>query len=139
MVKQAENAIRVTVRSRQELRQWLQKNHLQAEGIWLITYKKNHQDYLSYNDVVEECLCFGWVDSLPCKLDEQRSMLYLSPRRKGSNWSKVNKERVQCLIENGLMQPAGLEKVDRAIKDGSWSFLECGSTHLARRFKKRPG
>ncbi|WP_036483655.1 YdeI family protein [Myxosarcina sp. GI1] len=124
MVKPVENAKQIIVKTRQDLRNWLQQKHLQTEGIWLVTYKKNHQYYLPYNDIVEECLCFGWVDSLPRKLDEKRTMLYLAPRRQGSNWSKANKERVDRLIKNGLMQPAGLTKVDRAKKDGSWSFLD---------------
>lgn len=124
MVKPAENAKKVTVRTRQELRDWLQENYRQTKGVWLITYKKNHQYYLSYDDIVEECLCFGWVDSLPRKLDEQRTMLYLAQRKVGSNWSKANKQRVDRLTKNNLMHPAGIEKVSQAVEDGSWSFLD---------------
>ncbi|MEM8780550.1 MAG: hypothetical protein AAGF26_17140, partial [Cyanobacteria bacterium P01_G01_bin.49] len=68
MVKPAEKAEKVEVKTRNDLREWLHKHHLQSEGVWLVTYKKSQAYYLAYNDIVEECLCFGWVDSLPRKL-----------------------------------------------------------------------
>lgn len=124
MVKSLENTAKVEVRTRSALRTWLLNNHLQTQGVWLVTYKKNSEHYLPYSDIVKECLCFGWIDSLPRKLDENRTMLYLSPRRKGSNWSKVNKEYVAQLQQEGLLHPAGLEKIEEAKQDGSWSFLD---------------
>lgn len=124
MIKPAERAGKVEVKTRADLRKWLQVNHLQPKGVWLVTYKKSHQDYLPYNDLVEECLCFGWIDSLPRKLDEQRTMLYISPRKQGSNWSKANKDRVERLQTLELIQQAGLEKIEQAKKDGSWYFLD---------------
>jgi uncharacterized protein YdeI (YjbR/CyaY-like superfamily) len=124
MVKPAERAGKVEVKTRTNLRKWLQVNHLQPKGVWLVTYKKSHQYYLPYNDIVEECLCFGWIDSLPRKLDEQRTMLYICPRKQGSNWSKANKDRVERLQTLGLIQQAGLEKIEQAKKDGSWYFLD---------------
>ncbi|MEM7758115.1 MAG: YdeI/OmpD-associated family protein [Cyanobacteria bacterium P01_A01_bin.40] len=124
MVRPAETAEKVEVKTRSDLRKWLQAHCLQNEGVWLIKYKKIHEYYLPYNDVVEECICFGWIDSLPRKLDEQRTMLYISPRQKGSNWSKANKERVKKLELTGLIQEAGLIKIEQAKKDGSWSFLD---------------
>lgn len=124
MVKPAETAEKVEVKTRSDLRKWLQANCLQNQGVWLIKYKKHHKYYLYYDDVVEECICFGWIDSLPRKLDEQRTMLYISPRKKGSNWSKANKERVEKLELAGLIQEAGLIKIEQAKQDGSWSFLD---------------
>ncbi len=124
MIKSAETAEQVEVKTRSDLRMWLQANCLQNQGVWLIKYKKTHKYYLSYEDVVEECICFGWIDSLPRKLDKQKTMLYISPRRKGSNWSKVNKERVEKLKQAGLIQEAGLIKIEQAKQDGSWSFLD---------------
>ena len=116
---------RFTAETRQQWRNWLKSNHTQAEGIWLVTYKKNSEmPYLAYNEIVEEALCFGWIDSLPRKLDEQRTMLYISPRKPQSNWSKANKNRIAKLLQQGLMTPAGIEKVERAKADGSWSFLD---------------
>ena len=124
MVKPLENACKVEVKTRQELRSWLQNNYAQTKGVWLITYKKKSEYYLPYQNIVKECLCFGWIDSLPRKLDDNRTMLYISPRKKGSNWSKVNKKYVAQLEKDALMHPAGLEKIERAKKDGSWSFLD---------------
>ena len=124
MVKPLESAKKVEVKTRSNLREWLQVHYGQKSGIWLVTYKKNHKYYLPYNDIVEECLCFGWVDSLPRKLDEQQTMLYISPRRKGSNWSKANKDRVEKLQQRGLIHKSGLAKIEQAQQDGSWSFLD---------------
>lgn len=124
MVKPLTNCDRVEVKSRSELRSWLQNNYARTTGIWLITYKKSSQYYLPYHDIVRECLCFGWIDSLPRKLDENRTMLYISPRKVGSSWSKVNKEHIAQLEQADLIHPAGWEAITRAKQDGSWSFLD---------------
>ncbi|MEM9524702.1 MAG: YdeI/OmpD-associated family protein [Pseudomonadota bacterium] len=105
------------------LRSWLSDHHTQKDGIWLISYKKHTAHHVPYGDIVEECLCFGWVDSLPRSLDDARSMLYLAPRRKGSKWSKANKARVEALVADGLMKHAGLQKIEQAKKDGAWDAL----------------
>ena len=111
--------------SRSCWRGWLSANHQESSGVWLITYKKaSGKPRLEYSESVEEALCFGWVDSLPRKLDEERSMLYFAPRKNGSGWSALNKQRVESLIQNGLMMPAGLAKVEAAKKDGTWSKLD---------------
>lgn len=111
--------------SRAEWRQWLQNNHTRETGVWLIRYKKaTGKPYVDYDESVEEALCFGWIDSLPRKLDEERTMLYFAPRKAGSNWSGLNKQRVEKLIKEGLMTPAGLEKIDAAKQDGSWDALD---------------
>jgi uncharacterized protein YdeI (YjbR/CyaY-like superfamily) len=115
----------VAVASRQQWRDWLIANYQQRSSVWLVTYKKHMgAQYLSYDAIVEEALCFGWIDSLPRKLDEDRTMLLLSPRKPKSVWSKLNKTRVELLIEQGLMMPAGLEKIERAKADGAWTFLD---------------
>jgi len=116
---------RVTVRSRAEWRRWLEAHHDQDESIWLVTYKKGSGGpHVPYGEIVEEALCFGWVDSRPAALDAERSMLLLSPRRRGSRWSRLNKERVARLVEQGLMAPPGLAKVEQAKLDGSWTALD---------------
>ncbi len=108
-----------------KFRVWLMEHHQQNEGVWLINYKKaTGKPRMAYDEIVEEALCFGWVDSKPNKLDEERSMLWLAPRKQGSGWSKLNKERVAKLTAQGLMRPAGLEKVEAAKQDGSWSALD---------------
>ncbi|MBX2865252.1 MAG: YdeI/OmpD-associated family protein [Leptolyngbyaceae cyanobacterium MAG.088] len=115
----------VEVTSRDQWRTWLTNYHTQTDSIWLVTYKKHTGSrYLPYDAIVEEALCFGWIDSLPRRLDDNRTMLLLSPRRPKSPWSKLNKGRVTKMVEQGLMTPAGQEKIDRAKTDGSWSFLD---------------
>jgi uncharacterized protein YdeI (YjbR/CyaY-like superfamily) len=98
-------------------------NHRRTDGVWLTSYKKGSKHYLPHDDLVEECLCFGWVDSLPRTLDEARSMHYIAPRKPGSAWSKVNKQKIARLTRDGLMAANGLAKVEAARKDGSWDFL----------------
>jgi uncharacterized protein YdeI (YjbR/CyaY-like superfamily) len=106
-------------------RRWLSKNHGRQEGIWLISFKKETgRPRMQYAEAVEEAICFGWVDSLPRKLDAERSMLWFAPRKPGSAWSKINKGRVVRLTAQGRMQPAGQAKVDAAKKDGSWRALD---------------
>lgn len=116
--------LQVEVLDRVSWRDWLVGHYQQAESIWLVTYKKHTAHYLAYDAIVEEALCFGWIDSLPRKLDGDRTMLLLSPRKPKSVWSKLNKTRVASLIEQGLMTPAGLMKIEQAKADGSWSFLD---------------
>ena len=116
---------RVQVESRAELRAWLEANHTRTESVWLVTYKKHvPEKYISWDEVVEEALCFGWIDSLPRKLDAERSMLLLSPRRAGSPWSRLNKQRVAKLQEAGLIMPSGLATIEQAKADGSWTLYD---------------
>lgn len=123
MVKAPPNSIHP--KSRADWRKWLAENHTRTEGVWLIGYKKaTGKPRFEYAEGVEEALCFGWVDSKPNKLDEERSMLWFAPRKAGTGWSKLNKERVEKLIEAGLMMPAGLVKVNAAKQDGSWNALD---------------
>ena len=102
--------------ARAEWRAWLKKNHTQNAGVWLITYKKaSGKPRVDYDEAVEEALCFGWIDSKPAKLDAERSMLWFAPRKPGSRWSKLNRERVERLSAAGQMAPAGRAKVEAAI------------------------
>jgi uncharacterized protein YdeI (YjbR/CyaY-like superfamily) len=116
---------RVQVESRAELRSWLEANYMRVESVWLVTYKVHIPDkYVSWDEVVEEALCFGWIDSLPRKLDEDRSMLLLSPRRPGSPWSRLNKKRIEKLLAMDLIKPPGLAVIERAKQDGSWTIYD---------------
>jgi uncharacterized protein YdeI (YjbR/CyaY-like superfamily) len=111
--------------NRAEWRAWLEQHHGRAQGVWLVTYKKAAgKPRLEYEEMVEEALCFGWVDSKGGKLDGERTMLYFAPRKAGSGWSRPNKERVERLTAAGLMAPAGLAKVEAAKVDGSWAALD---------------
>lgn len=115
---------RVQIESLIEWRDWLIANHAQSESIWLVTFKKHcGARYVSYDDYVDEAMCWGWVDSAVRAVDKDRSMHLLSPRRKGSAWSAVNKDRVARMEVAGRMQPAGRALIDAAKLDGSWDFL----------------
>ena len=105
MVK-TENFDKVFVASPDELRDWLLEHHTQEESVWLVTYKKRSNFYLPYDDIVEEALCFGWIDSVPKKVDDQRSCVLLSPRRPNSVWSAVNKRRVEKLQKENRLTKA---------------------------------
>ena len=116
---------RVLVHDRQELRAWLSENHTTSPGIWLITFRKvTGKPRPVIGDVVEELLCFGWIDSKLVQIDEAQTMLLCTPRSPKSHWSRINKERVNRLTEQGLMQPRGLEAVTIAKANGNWDFLD---------------
>ena len=106
-------------------RAWLQEHHERATGVWLVSFKQaTGRPRVTYEAAVEEALCFGWVDSKPRKLDDERTMLYFAPRRPGSGWSRPNKERIARLEAAGRMAPAGAAKVAAARRDGSWEMLD---------------
>jgi len=86
--------------------------------------KNTGQPRVEYDEAVEEALCFGWIDSLPRKLDDERSMLLFTPRKPKSGWSKLNKTRVEKLLAAGLMTEAGLEKIEMAKQNGAWTALD---------------
>lgn len=99
-------------RDRKEWREWLSKNHDKEKEIWLIYYKKaSGKKSISYNDAVEEALCFGWIDSIEKSLDSERFAGRFTPRKPNSNWSKSNRERVKRLIREGKMTEAGLRLI----------------------------
>ncbi len=120
-----ERAERVEVLTRAEWRAWLAANHTQREPIWLVTHKKSSpKPSLAYGDLVEECLCFGWIDSVINTVDEHRKMVYVSPRKAGSTWSASNKKRVAKLEQQALIEQAGRAAIERAKADGSWTVLD---------------
>jgi len=111
--------------NRSEWRGWLAEHHDSSSGVWLAVGKKgNHATSLTYDDAVEEALCFGWIDGKTMTLDEQRFRILATPRKPGSTWAASNKVRVERLTAQGLMAPAGLAAVERAIADGSWTLLD---------------
>jgi uncharacterized protein YdeI (YjbR/CyaY-like superfamily) len=114
----------VTVRSRNELRIWLAENHASAPTVWLATYKRHHPDYLAYEPIVEELLCWGWIDSVTRALDADRSMILIAPRYPKSAWSAINKAHVERARARGAMTPAGEAKIAAALANGQWGFLD---------------
>lgn len=113
--------MKVTPRSRKAWRQWLKKHHADTAEVWLVFYKRHTgKPTLSYNDAVEEALCFGWIDGIRRSVDGERYMHRFSPRKPGSQWSESNKERVSRLLEAGLMTRAGRRAIDSAKQSGQW-------------------
>ena len=114
---------KIEVKSTAELRQWFEKNYAQPESIWLVTYKKNVPGkYVSIQQVLDEVLCFGWMDGRRMKLDDERTMQLLSPR-KTQHWSKTYKDRVAELEKAGRMHQAGLRAIAISKENGMWDFL----------------
>lgn len=123
MIK-TEDFEKVEVLSKQELRNWLAHNYTQEDAIWLVTFKKSSPTkYLSTGDVLDELLCFGWIDGIRRKLDEERTMQLISARRT-QYWAKTYKDRVAKLIAEGKMQPAGFHSIEISKKNGLWDFMD---------------
>jgi uncharacterized protein YdeI (YjbR/CyaY-like superfamily) len=123
MVK-TENFQRVEVKSSQELRFWLEKHHSQTDSVWLVTYKKSSPDkYVSTSEVLDELLCFGWIDGIRRKLDENKTMQLISPR-KVEHWAKTYKDRAAKLIKEGRMQEAGYKSIELSKQNGLWDFMD---------------
>jgi uncharacterized protein YdeI (YjbR/CyaY-like superfamily) len=115
----------VHARSRQEWRAWLEANHQSEKSVWLIIYKKESEvASVYYPEAVDEALCFGWIDSKPNKRDDRSYYQFFAKRNSKSNWSKVNKEKVEQLIAQNLMAPAGLEAIAIAKNNGTWTALD---------------
>jgi uncharacterized protein YdeI (YjbR/CyaY-like superfamily) len=101
--------------------EWLAGNGAASAGVWLKTAKKGAAETtVSYAEALEVALCFGWIDGQKGPLDEQYWLQRFTPRKPGSNWSKINTEKAAALIEAGKMQPAGLREVELAKADGRW-------------------
>ncbi|MEM9929846.1 MAG: YdeI/OmpD-associated family protein [Bacteroidota bacterium] len=123
MVK-TENFAQVEIASSEELREWLLANHEQAESVWLVTYKKSRPDkYVSRWDVLDELICFGWIDGVRRKLDERRTMQLISPR-KVQHWAKSYKDRAAKLIAAGRMHEAGQRSIAESKASGLWNFMD---------------
>jgi uncharacterized protein YdeI (YjbR/CyaY-like superfamily) len=111
----------LNITSRDDWRAWLEENHATEKEIWLLHYKKHAgKPGIPYEDAVEEALCFGWIDGIMRRIDEEKYALRYSPRKSGSIWSETNKKRVERMIEQGRMTDAGLAKIKEAKKNGEW-------------------
>jgi len=115
----------VEVPDRAAWRRWLAERHEQRDSIWLVFHKRSSTGTSpSYDEAVEEALCFRWIDSTANRLDEHRSLQLFAPRKPRSTWSASNKERVARLERDGLLAPAGLAAIAHAKESGSWSALD---------------
>jgi uncharacterized protein YdeI (YjbR/CyaY-like superfamily) len=114
--------------SRAAWRAWLARHHARDRGVWLVSWKKaTGKQAFDYGAAVEEALCFGWIDSLPRKLDAERGMLWFAPRQAKSKWSQANKARVARLQAEGRIAPPGAAKIAAAQRDGTWTALDAVS------------
>jgi uncharacterized protein YdeI (YjbR/CyaY-like superfamily) len=106
---------------RAEWRTWLEEHHADEKEAWLVHYKKGaKKSTLTYEEAVEEALCFGWIDGLLRSIDAERFALRYSPRKRKSVWAESNKKRAEKLIREGRMTQAGLDKIAEAKESGEW-------------------
>ena len=111
--------------STQQWRAWLQENHDTENAVWVIFYKNKSQNpIISWSDAVDEALCFGWIDSIAKPIDEEKFIRFFSRRKPKSVWSRINKQKVERLISAGLMTKKGIESIEVARENGSWTILD---------------
>jgi uncharacterized protein YdeI (YjbR/CyaY-like superfamily) len=136
---------RVKPKSRAEWRAWLETHHAAAAGVWLVFAKKHSKlPTVSYNDAVEEALCFGWIDAVMNPIDDTFYMQLFTPRKPKSAWAASNKARVEKLIAAGLMTEAGMKTIELAKATGTWGALDAVEAmtmpdDLLRALKKTAG
>lgn len=116
---------RIPMDTRAQLHEWLAQHHDDQPGFWLVQWRSGTgRAAIAYEDIVEVCLIFGWIDSTKQRLDDRRSALRLTPRRPDSVWSAANKRRLARLEAAGRMQPAGTAAVEAAKANGMYAFLD---------------
>jgi uncharacterized protein YdeI (YjbR/CyaY-like superfamily) len=116
---------RIHPETRSEWRAWLQGHHDTSRGVSVVQWRTaTGKRQLTYDELVEEALCFGWIDSRANRLDDERSTIMMTPRRPAGVWAESNKERVRRLIVEGRMTPAGLRVIEAAKASGSWDVLD---------------
>lgn len=121
----------ISFSSRADLRRWLSENNQRPKGIWAIFHKQSTGlSDLSWDALVEECLCFGWIDSLPGKVDDLRTKTYISPRKPGSGWSARNKAKIIELQALGLIEEPGMQAIERAKSSGSWTLFDLAEAQV---------
>ena len=116
-----ETSGKLYVTSRDDWRAWLRRNHDTKKEVWLIYHKKQTgKPSIPYDDSVEEALCFGWIDSVIKKIDDEKFARKFTPRKAKSKWSEANKKRAKRMMKEGKMEEAGLAKIMEAKKGGEW-------------------
>jgi len=145
MTTRPEEGGRLHPDTRAQWRAWLAEHHDSSDGVWLVLWRaRSGRTGPTYEDAVQEALCFGWIDGKAAKLDDERTMLRFSPRKPGSGWARTNKLRVERLLADGLMTQAGLARIEEARRDGSWTKLDAVEDlvvpdDLAAAFADHPG
>lgn len=119
------DAPRLHVESATQWGAWLAEHHREGAGVWVVWWKRSSgKPAPSYEDLICETLRWGWIDSTSKRVDDERTMMWFSPRKPGSGWSRPNKQRLARLYAEGLMLPSGDAVVQAAKADGSWSLLD---------------
>lgn len=119
------------VTDRKQWRDWLEKNHATAKGVWLVYYKVHTgKPSVPYGDSVEEALCFGWIDGIIKKLDDERFCRKFMPRKTKSRWSETNKKRAEKMIRQRKMTEAGMVRIKDAKRSGEWSTIRARNKEL---------
>ena len=108
----------------QEFRDWLDKNHDKVEEQWIGYFKKaTGKPSMTWSESVDQAICYGWIDGIRRKLDENRTMQLIAPR-KAVHWTKTYKDRAARLIEEGRMEEAGFQSIEVSKKSGLWNFMD---------------
>ncbi len=106
-------------------RNWLKKNGKKSQTVWVVFYKKSSdKPTITWSDAVDQALCFGWVDSKKVSVNDEQFHIFFSQRKPISTWSKINKEKIERLTKDGLMNKAGLDIIEEAKRNGSWTILD---------------
>ena len=112
--------------------EWLEHNHEESDDVWIKMAKKGSGiDSVRYPEVLETALCFGWIDGRREALDERHFLQRFTPRRAQSRWSRINRDKVERLLADGRMRPAGISEVQRARYDGRWEAAYDSQTTIA--------
>jgi len=124
-MKKENNEQVIYTKTKADWRKWLAENHLSEQNVWLVFYnKKSELPSITWSGAVDVALCFGWIDSKKVKIDEETSHQFFSKRKPKSTWSKINKTKIEQLIEQGLMTEAGFKSIETAKQNGSWTILD---------------
>lgn len=136
MIAMAEELLTLDVRVRAEWRRWLAKHHSSSPGVWLVRHKQHTSvESMSYEDLIGEALCFGWVDSLVRRLDDNRYAVKVTPRRPTSKWSDLNRKRWKQLRAAGLLASPGLAAAPTANTYAAKPSIPALPAYVARAFK----
>jgi uncharacterized protein YdeI (YjbR/CyaY-like superfamily) len=139
-----DDAERIEPASAEEWSAWLATHHADTPGVWVVTARRAADQAVDYETAIREALRYGWVDSTQRPVDEHRSMMWWAPRRRGSVWTRRNKERVAALEADGRMEPAGAAAVEAARASGMWTLMDdvedlVVPADLAAAFAEHPG
>lgn len=140
MINSKDNRQILTFTAQQEWREWLEENHASSDGVWLLFYKKDSgKKTYGYKEALEEALCYGWIDGIANKLNEESYVQRFTPRRAKSIWSKINRDHIERLTKLGKMKPSGMAEVERAKADGRWdaAYDPPSKTTIPEDFLKR--